>query len=118
MPLGAGLIPGDASSVAPIGIPVVPTTPSGPLARGEVAPSGGISVPTWAKAGLQHNKGKAAAATKKGLMEHFSDKSGRMTRRAAASTADSKAAEAPTFFFMTAHKGKRPSADAPRATFQ
>jgi hypothetical protein len=71
MPDGTGLTPGDASSVAPVGIPVVPTNPSGPLASGEVAPSGGVSVPTWAKAGLPHNKGQAAAAIKKGLMAHL-----------------------------------------------
>jgi hypothetical protein len=118
MPLGTGLTPGEASSVAPIGIPVVPTNPSGPLARGEVAPSGGVSVPTWAKAGPKHNKGKAAAAIKKGLMEHFSDKSGTITQRAAASTAVGKAAVVMTFFFMTARKGKFVSADAPRATFR
>jgi hypothetical protein len=111
-PEATGLTPGDTSSVAPIGMPVVPTDAPGTIASGEGAPSGGVSVPTWANAGPQHNRGQAVAATKMGLMEHFSDK------RAAASTAVSSAVDATTFFFMTAHKGKFVSADAPRSTFR
>jgi hypothetical protein len=61
-------------------------------------------LPTWANAGLQHNKGKAVAAIKKDLMEHFSDKSGRITQRAAADTAVGKGAEAMTFLFITADR--------------
>ena len=86
-PLGTGLTPGDASPVAPIGMPVVPNAAPATVPNGEVAPSGGMTVPTWANAGLQHNKGQAAAARRKGLMEHFSDKSGWLTWRAAARTA-------------------------------
>jgi hypothetical protein len=62
-------------------------------------------VPTWANAGLANTKGQATAAIKKGLMEHFSDKSGRITRRAAAGTAVGDAAEAMTFFFIGVDRG-------------
>ena len=65
--LDIGLMPGDASSVAPIGIPVVPTDPPGPIPSGEVMPSEGVVVtaPTWAIAELQHSKGSATATIKK-----------------------------------------------------
>jgi hypothetical protein len=63
-PEGTGLTPGDASPVAPIGMPVVPNAAPATVPNGEVAPSGGMTVPTWANAGLQHNKGQAAAAIK------------------------------------------------------
>jgi hypothetical protein len=71
MPVGAGLIPGDASSVAPIGIPVPPTDAPGLLPSGEVTPSEGVgaTAPTWANAGLEHNKAQATAAIKKRFME-------------------------------------------------
>jgi hypothetical protein len=101
-PEGTGLTPGDASPVAPIGMPVVPNDAPATVPNGEVAPSGGMTVPTWANAGLQHNKGQAAAAIKKGLMEQFSDDSGRMTWRAPASAAVSKAAGTTIFSFMAA----------------
>jgi hypothetical protein len=47
-----GLTPGVANSVAPIGMPVVPTAAAGPRPRGDVRPSGGVTgaMPTWAKA--------------------------------------------------------------------
>jgi hypothetical protein len=69
-PVGAGLTPGEAISVEPIGIPVPPTDPPGPLPSGEVMPSEGVAAtaPAWANAGL-HNKGQAAATIKKRLME-------------------------------------------------
>jgi hypothetical protein len=44
--------------------PFVPTGALGSVPSEEVTPSGGMSVPTWANAGLQHNKGQAAAAIK------------------------------------------------------
>ena len=77
-PLGTGLTVGEAPSCKPFG----PTGAPGTVPSEEVAPSGGVAVsglPTWANAGLQHNKGKAVAAIKKDLMEHFSDKRGRIT---------------------------------------
>jgi len=43
-PVGAGLTPGDVISVAPIGIPVVPTDPLVPIPSGEVAPSEDVAV--------------------------------------------------------------------------
>ena len=89
------------------GKPFGPTDAPGTVPSEEVAPSGGVAVsglPTWANAGLQHNKGKAVAAIKKDLMEHFSDKRGRITSRAVASTAVSEGAEAMTFFFITADR--------------
>ena len=44
LPVGAGLTPGEVISVAPIGIPVVPTDPLVPIPSGEVAPSEGVAV--------------------------------------------------------------------------
>lgn len=85
--------------------PFVPTGALGSVPSEEVTPSGGMTVPTWANAGPQHNRGKVAAKIKNGLMEDLPDKRGRIMRRAAASTAVSKAAEAMTLFFMAADKG-------------
>jgi hypothetical protein len=99
-----GLTSGDAPGG---GKPFGPTDAPGTVPSEEVAPSGGVAVsglPTWANAGLQHNKGQAVAAIKKDLMEHFSDKSGRITQRAAADTAVGKGAEAMTFLFITADR--------------
>ena len=100
-PLGTGLTVGDAPTCKPFG----PTGAPGTVPSEEVAPSGGISVPTCAKAGLPHNKGDAVATISNDLMEHFSDKSGRITRRAAAGTAVGDAAEAMTFFFIGVDRG-------------
>ena len=44
--------------------PFVPTGAVGSVPSEEVTPSGGMAVPTCANAGLQHNKGQAAAAIK------------------------------------------------------
>jgi hypothetical protein len=63
-PLGTGLTMGDAPSCKPFG----PTGAPGTVPSDEVTPSGGMAVPTWANAGLQHNKGQAAATINKGLM--------------------------------------------------
>jgi hypothetical protein len=53
-PLGTGLTGDDAPTARPFG-------PTGALGvpSEEVAPSGGMTVPTWANAGLQHNKAVA-----------------------------------------------------------
>jgi hypothetical protein len=102
-PLGTGLTGVDTPGAKPF----VPTGALGSVPSDEVTPSGGVAVsglPTWANAGLQHNKGQAVAAIKKDLMEHFSDKSGRITQRAAADTAVGKGAEAMTFLFITADR--------------
>jgi hypothetical protein len=74
-PLGTGLTSGDTPGG---GKPFGPTGAPGADPSEEVAPSGGVSMPTWASAGLQHSKGHAAAAIKKDLTEHFSDSSGRI----------------------------------------
>jgi hypothetical protein len=100
-PLGTGLTVGDAPTCKPFG----PTGAPGTVPSEEVAPSGGISVPTCAKAGLPHNKGDAVATISNDLMEHFSDKSGRITQRASAGAAVSTAAEARASYFMTADRG-------------
>jgi hypothetical protein len=99
-PLGTGLTGVDTPGAKPF----VPTGALGSVPSDEVTPSGGMTVPTWANAGLQHNKGQAVAAIKKDLMERFSDKSGRITQRAAADTAVGKGAEAMTFLFITADR--------------
>src|SRR5258708_1135067 len=55
-PLGTVLTPGDAPSGKPFG----PTDSPGTIPNEEVAPSEGVVVPTWAKAGMPHNKDHAA----------------------------------------------------------
>jgi hypothetical protein len=73
MPVEAlGLTPGVASSVAPSGIPVAPTGAPGPIPSGEVIPSvagAPVIIPTWANAGLPHNKGSATVKIKNGLID-------------------------------------------------
>ena len=64
-PLGTGLTPGDAPGT---GKPFGPTGAPGTVPSEEVAPSEGVAVPTWANAGLQHNKGQAVATINNGLM--------------------------------------------------
>jgi hypothetical protein len=55
-PLGTVLTPGDAPSGKPFG----PTDSPGTTPNEEVAPSEGVAVPTWAKAGMPHNKDQAS----------------------------------------------------------
>ena len=64
-PLGIGLTSGDTPGV---GKPFGPTGAPRTDPSEEVAPSGGVTMPTWANAGLQHSKGKAVAAIKKDLI--------------------------------------------------
>jgi hypothetical protein len=73
-PLGTGLTVGDAPGANPF----VPMGALGSAPSEEVIPSGGMSVPIWANAGLQHNKGHAVAI-RKVLMEDLPDKSGTVT---------------------------------------
>jgi hypothetical protein len=63
-PLGTGLTGVDTFGAKPF----APTGALGSVPSEEVTPSGGMAVPTWANAGLQHSKGHAAAAIKKSLM--------------------------------------------------
>jgi hypothetical protein len=100
-PLGTGLNGVDTPGAKPF----VPTGALGSVPSEEVTPSGGMTVPTWANAGLAHSKGQAVAAINNGLIENFSDKSGRITQRAASSTAVRKAAEAMIFIFIAADRG-------------
>jgi hypothetical protein len=100
-PLGTVLTPGDAPSGKPFG----PTDSPGTIPNEEVTPSEGVTVPTWANAGMPHNKDQAAATVRNRLMEDLPEKSGRITRRACASTAVGKATEAMTFFFITVDRG-------------
>jgi hypothetical protein len=65
VPLVAGLIPGVASSVAPMGIPVGETDEPGAIPSGEVPAIAGMGLPippTCAKAGLQPNSAARVAA--------------------------------------------------------
>jgi hypothetical protein len=64
-PLGTGLTVGDAPSCKPFG----PTGAPGTVPSEEVAPSDGVTVPTWANAGLQHNKGPTVAMINNGRMK-------------------------------------------------
>ena len=62
----AGLSPGDASSVAPMGIPAGGTGEPGAMPSGEVMPSGegtGAPVPIWEKAAPQPKSTAAVAKT-------------------------------------------------------
>jgi hypothetical protein len=63
-PLGTGVTGVDTPGAKPF----VPTGALGSVPSEEVTPSGGMTVPTWANAGLQHSKGQAAAAIKYSLM--------------------------------------------------
>jgi hypothetical protein len=65
-PLGTGLTVGDAPGAKPF----MPTGALGSAPSEEVTPSEGVTVPTWANAGLQHNRSQAAATINNGLMEH------------------------------------------------
>ena len=64
-PLRTVPTPGDAPSGKPFG----PTDSPGTIPNEEVAPSEGMAVPTWAKAGTPHSKDQAAAIAINGLME-------------------------------------------------
>jgi hypothetical protein len=68
--IAVGLTPGVASSVAPIGMPVVPTAVAGPSPSGDVMPSGGVTgaMPTWAKAMPRSSSDQAMAAIKMPFM--------------------------------------------------
>ena len=100
-PLGTGLTGVDTSGAKPL----VPTGALGSVPSEEVTPSGGMTMPTWANAGLQHNKGKVAATIKNGLMEDLSDKRTRIGRRAGASTAVDEPAGSMTFIFIAVDRG-------------
>jgi hypothetical protein len=65
VPVGTGLTPGNASSVAPMGIPVGATGEPGAMPSGEVAPIAGIGLPippTCAKTGVQPKSAACIAA--------------------------------------------------------
>jgi hypothetical protein len=99
-PLGNGLTGVDTPGAKPF----VPTGALGSVPSEEVTPSGGMVVPTWANAGLQHSKGKAAAVIKNGLMEDLLI-SAQGSCRVCASIAVGKPAETMTLFFMAADRG-------------
>jgi hypothetical protein len=68
VPAGAGLSPGDASSVAPMGIPIGATGEPGAMPSGEVAPipGGGLPIPpTCAKAAVQPKSAACITAINK-----------------------------------------------------
>jgi hypothetical protein len=100
-PLGTGLTGVDTPGAKPF----VPTGALGSVPSEEVTPSGGMTVPTWANAGPQHNRGKVAAIIKNGLMEDLSDKRTRIVRRAGASTAGGKPVGEMRFIFIAADRG-------------
>ena len=64
-PLGTGLTGVDTPGAKPF----VPTGALGSDPSEEVTPSDGVTVPTWANAGLKHNRGQAVATINNGLME-------------------------------------------------
>lgn len=70
-PAGAGLIPGDAISVEPRGMPVGETVDPVSMPSGEVAPMVGVGLaipPTWAIAALQTRSGERTAAINESLI--------------------------------------------------
>ena len=73
VPLVIGLTPGEASSVAPMGIPVGATCGAGPMPSGDVMPSGdGPIPPTCAKAAPQPSSVAAIAANTKRVIRRSS----------------------------------------------
>src|SRR5258708_24701828 len=100
-PLGTGLTGVDRPGAKPF----VPTGALGSVPSEEVTPSGGMTVPTWANAGPQHNRGKVAATITNGLMEDLSDKRTRIVRCARASSAVDEPAGSMTFIFIAADSG-------------
>jgi len=100
-PLGTGLTGVDRPGAKPF----VPTGALGSVPSEEVTPSGGMTVPTWADAGPQHNRGKVAATIKNGLMEDLSDKRTRIVRCAGASSAVDEPAGSMTFIFIAVDRG-------------
>lgn len=73
--VGAGLIPGDASSVDPRGMPVEETDEPVPMPSGEVAAIVGVGVAiplTCATAALQAKSAGRIAAAKETLVDGFS----------------------------------------------
>jgi hypothetical protein len=100
-PLGTGLTGLDTPGAKPF----MPTGALGSVPSEEVTPSGGMTVPTWANAGPQHNRRKVAAIIKNGLMEDLSDKRTRIVRRVGACTAVGKPAETVRSIFIASDRG-------------
>lgn len=73
VPDTVGLTPGDASSVAPRGMPVAATGEPGPIPSGDVNPSPGAALesPTCAKAGLQTKSVAVIARIKERVSVRF-----------------------------------------------
>jgi hypothetical protein len=65
-PLGTGLTGDEAPTCKPFG----PTGVPGAVPSEEVTPSEGVTMPTWANAGLQHKKGNAVATINNARMGH------------------------------------------------
>jgi hypothetical protein len=61
-------------------------------------------LPTWANAGLQHNKGKAVAAIEKDLMGISPINAEGLRSERPQAPQSVRAAEAMTFFFITADR--------------
>ena len=99
-PLGTGLTGVDTPGAKPF----VPTGALGSVPSEEVTPSGGMTVPTWANAGLQHNKGKAAATINKGLMADSPIRAEGL-RRVRPLAPRSVRQAALSFFFIAADRG-------------
>lgn len=90
-PLGTGVTTGDAPVCKPFG----PTGAPGTVPSEEVMPREGISVPTWANAGLPHNKGQADATINNGLMKDLPDNGRRIMQRVTAEGLCSERPQAP-----------------------
>ena len=82
--------------------PLVPTGALGSVPSEEVAPSGGIVVPTWANAGPQHNRVVATIINLIG--DPLFERREYAAERAQGAAVD-KAAEAMAFIFMAVGKG-------------
>jgi hypothetical protein len=100
MPLGTGLTGVDTPGARPF----VPTVALGSVPSEEVTPSGGMAVPTWANAGLQHNKGPTVTMINNGRMEDTPIRAERL-RSERPLGPQAVAAEAAMFFFMAVDRG-------------
>jgi hypothetical protein len=99
MPLGRGLTGVDTPGAKPF----VPTAALGSVPREEVTPSGGMTVPTWANAGPQHNS--VVATISNGFIGNTPFERKEYAGDRPQGTAVDKAAEAMAFIFMAVGKG-------------
>jgi hypothetical protein len=100
MPFGTGVTVGAAPTCRPLG----PTGAPGTVPSEEVVPIDGMTVPTWANAGLQPSKEPTVAMINNGRMEDTPIRAERL-RSERPLGPQAVAAEAAMFFFMAVDRG-------------